>query len=161
MKFERPTVKALLEFEGADMFGQDGDETFSCSDPIESVAQVLECINEYNQDIRAWLKEPDISITIGAYRREKVSDLWIANQAENAAEFIRENFCEEHGDLDGEDRLSDADAKELEKRMHEVVSWYITKAKVFVCEHMESFVLDSDDLLELVQQLHPEWLEAK
>jgi hypothetical protein len=160
MIFNRPNVKALMEFEGADLFGQDGDETFSCSDPIEAIEQVLEGIGQY-EDIRRWLRGPGVYLPIGAYKRGQVSEAWVTRQSEAATEFIRENFCEEHGDLDGEDRLSDADAKELEQRMHAVVSWYITKAKVFSCEQLRLFALDSDDLLELVQQLHPEWLEAE
>lgn len=164
MNFQRPTVKALVEFQGADVFGEDGEESYSCSDAIECLTQVLDLTFDpeaMRMSVEQWLAEAEPFITIGAYKRTEVAPKWIDSQAESSAELLRDNFSEEHGDSDGDDRLTDEDAKELVRKMREVVSWYLTRAKVWSCEEMKSFTLDSEDILEVVQQLRPEWLKVK
>lgn len=156
MQFERPEVKRLLAFEGADVFGELDDETFSCTTAIECLSQVIETL--FGDEDKPLGPMDDYAVSIGAYKRNELSASWIQSQAEHSAEALRDNFCDEHGDLDGDDRLSDDNIKELERRMHEVVTWYSTQVKVFSCEHLKSFVLNSTDLLEVVQQLRPEWL---
>lgn len=164
MNFERPKVKALVEFQGADVFGEDGEESYSCSDATECLAQVLDRMLDPSvtgMSVQRWFTETEPFITIGAYKRTEVTPKWIDGQAESSAELLRDNFSEEHGDSDGDDRLTDDDGKELVRKMREVVSWYLTRAKVWSCEEIQSFTLDSADILEVVQQLRPEWLKVK
>ncbi len=38
------------------------------------------------------------------------------------------------------------------------MTWYASKATVYSLKQIKEFNLDADDLRELVEQLHPEWL---
>lgn len=162
MKFERPTVKALVEFKGADVFGEEGAESFTCSEAIECLEQALDITFDpdgMRMNVQDWLEDAAPFMTIGAYKRMQLTPAWIKNQAKSLTENLRENFSEEHGDEDGDDRLTDEHAKELMHKMHEVVTWYAVHARVWNCEELKKFRLDKDDILEVVQQLRPEWLK--
>lgn len=161
MNFTRPQIVAMLEFEGADYWAPQGAERFGSKTAVEVINEYLE--NEpllhASKDIPSFLKENPTWWTFTAYKRQVVDPRYHESWAESMAEQLRENFAEEHGDYDdGDDGLSDEDFIELKRRTRETVDWYLTKAKVFPCEHLRNFTLDADDILEVVQQMRPQWL---
>ncbi len=161
MSFTRPQLIAMSEFEGADIWGQDGDEEFSDQTGVECALRVLEQETFVPQTgaVAEWLKGNPTFITVKAHRRDQISPSQTERWAEWITEGLREHFSEEHGNPnDGDDGLSDDEIKELGARSLELATWYVSKATVFTCETLRSFTLDSEDILELVQECRPHWL---
>lgn len=160
--YTRPNILSLLEFKDADFFEPEGSERLAGTDPEVALVNMLErCELAFCGGAAAYLDTTTMLVGVVAYRRMPVDDFYRKGWPEALVERLREDFSEEHGDVDGEDRLSDDDAKELLTRMQGVVDWYLTRVNVFQCETARTWRFDNDDLRELVTQLKPEWLEPK
>ena len=158
MNFTRPNILALLAFEGAEFFGEEDREgSASATDALGYLKELLEYY-PVEEDAEAWLSSAEAYWAIAAYKRDKVSVGQIQIWAEWHTEMLREAYGEEHGDDEGDDRLSDEDKLELERRLRDVVHWYCTQATCCRLQQLKLFELLSADLRELVEQLHPEWL---
>lgn len=112
-------------------------------------------------DVRAYLRDEATFLTVEAYRRMGVSGSQRDDWTDGQVEWLRDVFCEEYANEDGDDLLSDDDAVELKTRMRAVVDWYVEHATVYTCESLRKWTFDSSDLLELIEVLRPEWLQQK
>lgn len=162
MNFTRPVLIAMIQFKGADVWGPDGYERFHWDHPLKLLEDYMEhdSLLKHSRDPVGFLRENPTWWTFTAYRRQgPIGESERASWAETMAEKLRENFAEEYGDYDdGDDGLTDTHVAELKSKTRAIVDWYLARAKVFPCEQLRSFRLDSDDILELVEQLRPEWL---
>jgi hypothetical protein len=160
--YTRPNILSLLEFQGADLFAAEGAEHLSQTDQEQALEEMLEnsALN-YCGDAKKFLETETLFVGVCAYKRQPVDDYFRKVWPEALVEHLREAFGEEHGDEDGEDRLSDADINELHTRMKDTVEWYLTRVKIFPCDVIRTWRFDNADLLELVEQLRPWWLEKK
>ena len=161
-RFTRPNIVSFMEFEGADFFALEGSEEVSDTDREAALGNMLDQSElALCGDAEKYLETMTLFMSVTAYRRMPVDDFYRKGWPEGLADYLREGFSEEHADESGDDRLSDADAAELLTRMQDTVNWYLGRVKVFQCESARIWRFDNDDLLELVQQLRPEWLERK
>ncbi len=138
-------------------------ESYTRQQAIEKLHKRLERMLEesvlrYTKDIPAWLSTTEQFLKVSAVKRETLSPAHASHWSDALVENLREYFGEEHGNEDGDDLLADDDLDTLHTKMREVTSFYLCKVKVYPCEHLRDFTLDSADILELVQQLRPEWL---
>lgn len=161
MEFARERVLSFLGFEGAKWFDRDGLEHVRFDTQLEALEVALdESILSATKDVCAYLRTETMFITMGAYEPLSISherERW----AEGHADWLRDSFIEEYGTEDGEDGLSEEDDAELQRRLLEVVDWYIAKAKVYPCNQLRTWTFDREDIMELVEQLRPEWLVEK
>ena len=158
--FTRPRLMELLRFEGADLFDSPSETIAPHADPVTALGSALDHNLGHCSDVSSYL-DTDLAlvIEIGAYRRMPIDSHDREAWSENLANKLREDFSEEHGDEEGDDRLSDADSRELVTKMRETVEWYLSRVKVYPCEVIQTWSFDTDDIRELVQQLRPEWLQ--
>lgn len=155
----RPNIQAFLNFDEADLFGPEMTEQISCTSHLDALEQMLdESHLPETADVRAWLTTEQQFWTLAAYKREKISDGDLERWAQWHMEHLRETFGEDYGNDEGDDGLSDEDIKELDRRAEELVKWYASKAKVWRCEQLRTFTFDAGDVLEMVEQLRPDWL---
>ena len=160
--YTRPNILSLLEFREAELFAMEGAETFSNSDAESALEEMLESSAlPHCGDVRKFLDTEVLFLGVSAYKRMPVDDFYRKAWPEGLVERLREDFGEEHGDEDGDDGLSDADINELHLRMKATVDWYLARVRNYPCEVVRTWRFDNADLLELVTQLKPEWLERK
>jgi hypothetical protein len=160
MQFTRPQILAMLEFQGADIWGEDGAEEFYDKSPLDCALRLLdESFVPQTGAVVEWLQTNPTFITVVAHKRNQVEVREVEGWGEGTAENLREWFCEEYGDPNmGDDGLPDDDIQELRRRSVELTAWYVSKARVYTCEPLRSFRLDSGDILELVQQCRAHWM---
>jgi len=158
--FVRPNIVSLLEFKSADFFAEEDTEQILHTDPEAALADMLSRW-EYLVDSPEKLLQVTLTMSVSAYRRMPIEDFYRKAWPESLVEKLREDFGEEHGDEDGDDRLSDTDINELHVRMKDTVEWYLTRVRSHPCEIIRTWRFDKGDMLELIQQFHPEWLEKK
>lgn len=155
----RPNIRALLEFQGADVWGEGGAEEYYETDPIAAVLRIMdESLLPVTGGVVEYLRDHPEFITVEACRREGVSVSTIERWADSISELHRELFDEDFGHPERGDCLSAEDQDELNRRVLETVSWYVGRAKVGVVQPLRRFTLDSGDILELIQEHRPEWL---
>ena len=164
-EFTRPQLLSLLGFEEGDLFTYDQyAEQLSATTALDALEELLdhhECDTWLKGagDIRAYLTTNEGWEQIDAYRRDEISDNQKDDWADYIVEHLREMFGEEYGNHDdGDDGLDDVAAAEFKARAAALVEFYVSKAQVFNCTKVRSWKLDSLDLLEVVEQLRPEWL---
>lgn len=158
--FSRPNVLACVGFEGADVFGSEDEETYSITNAIDALDHMLTqswipVEPNIHEALERWADDAQFKII--ALKLEEVRKDWAEDHAELLAQQLRENFRDDYRYHDDED-LQPHETIELTQRLKDVATWYLTRAKVGACNEVASWVFDKDDLLELVQQLRPEWL---
>lgn len=166
-EFSRPQVLSLLGFEEGELFTSDHyAEHLQCTTALDALEEMLEH-NEHGTwlkgagDIRAFLRENPTWVDIDAYRRDEISKNQLESWGERLTEVLREWFGEEYGNFDdGDDGLLYDTVREMERKATELATWYVSKARVYNCTKVRSWRLDSADLLEIVEQLRPEWLDV-
>jgi len=159
MNFTRPTVLSLLSFEGADLYGEKSDESLVHTSALQALEAMLDDSElRYSGDVDLYLETTELFLSVAAYYRMVVSSGYRDRWAESLVELLREAFGEEHGNEEGDDRLSDDAALELRARAADLVSWYVAAATVWHCEKLRTWTFDRDDLRELVAELRPAWL---
>lgn len=155
----RPNIRALLEFQGADVWGEGGAEEYYETDPIAAVLRIMDdSLLPVTGGVAEYLRDHPQFITVEACRREGVSASTIERWADSIAQQCRDLFDEDYSHPEHGDRLSPEDEAELNRRVLETVSWYVGRARVGIVEPLRRFTLDSGDILELIQQHRPEWL---
>jgi len=155
----RPNIQAFLNFDEAPLFGPEDTERIVSTTHLSAIEEMLDASGlPETEDVQAWLLTQEEFWTIAAYKPETVSPAEVATWAGYAAENLRECFTEEYGDEDGDDRLSTEDIAELDRRMVELASWYTERCKVWRCEQVRTFTFDSADVLEMIRELRPDWL---
>jgi hypothetical protein len=160
--YTRPNILSLLEFKGADLFAADGAEHLSQTDQEEALGEMLDnSALSFCGDAKKFLETETLFIGVCAYKRQPVDDFYRKAWPEGLVEYLREGFGEEHGGEDGDDHLSDADLNELHTRMKDTVEWYLSRVRVYPCEVIRKWTFDNADLLELVEQLRPEWIKEE
>jgi hypothetical protein len=159
--FDRPNVLSLLSFEGADCFDSGDSESIRFSTALEALEGMLDdCDLSWCGDATKYLETETLFCSLTAYKRMPVDAPERGRWSENLVEQLREWFGEGYGNEDGEDRLSDDDTKGLQARMRDITDWYLARVKVYSCEKLRTWTLDNADLLELVKQLRPDWLNT-
>lgn len=108
-------------------------------------------------NVRAYLQDQQVFLTVDAYRRMSASGR-SEDWTEGQVAWLRDGFCDEYADEEGDDRLTDEQLVELTARMRAVVDWYIQHAHVYPCESVRRWTFGREDLLELVAVLRPAWL---
>ena len=164
MEFARERVLDFLGFEEGDCFDtSQHTENVRFSTQFEALEEMLDTSElafiGTQGGMRQYLLDTSLYLDVHAFKRQGISETERDTAAEWIMEHIRESFTEQYGDMDGDDRLTDDEVKEFKRRCRELHDWYLTKAHVFLVDHLRSWNFDKDDLLELVQQLRPSWLE--
>ncbi len=155
----RPNIQAFLDFSDGTLFGPEDSERIVSTSKLEALEELLDESNlPHTRDVEAWLTTQEQFWTIAAYKPDTVTPTEISSWADLGLENIRERFCEEYGDEDGDDRLSEEDFLEMTDRMRALVGWYVSRCKVWRCEQLRTFTFDSADVLQMVQELRPDWL---
>ena len=163
-EFARERVVDFLGFEEGDCFDiSPRTEVVRFDTQLEALEAMLDeselAFIGGQGDVRSYLLATTLYLGVCAFKRQVISNSERDSTAEWMAENIRERFSEEYGDVDGDDRMSAEDAGELNRRMRELYDWYLSKVHVYPVDHLRDWMFDKDDLLELVQQLRPSWLE--
>ncbi len=155
----RPNIQAFLDFNEGTLFGPEDSERIVSSSHLDAIEEMLDQSGlPETEDVEAWLKTQTWFWTIAAYKPDTVSRGDITQWAEWHAEHLREAFGEDYGDEDGEDRLSDEAIAELNRRTLELAEWYVSKVTVWRCEQLRTFTFDCEDVLQMVKELRPDWL---
>jgi hypothetical protein len=155
----RPNIQAFLDFNEGTLYGPGDSERIVSTSHLGAIEEMLDASGlPETEDVEAWLKTQTWFWTIVAYKPDTVSQGDVAQWADWHAEHLREAFGEDYGDEDGEDRLSDKDIRELGRRTLELAEWYVSRVKVWRCEQLRTFTFDSADVLQMVQELRPDWL---
>lgn len=158
----RPSIQAFFDFSEGTLFGPEDTERIVSTSHLAAIEDMLDESNlQYTEDVEAWLTTQEQFLTIAAYKPETCSKGEASNWALGAAETLRDQFGEEYGNEEGDDRLSDDDIAELNRRATELVEWYVSRCKVWRCEQLRTFTFDSADLLQMVREIRPDWLKKK
>ncbi len=165
MEFGRERVLDFLGFEEGDCF-----ESNDCSERVRFETQIsaleamldeseLAFIGNKDGAVREYLESMTLYLSVYAFKRNVIGEPARQQAAEWIVDLVRDNFCDEYGDYDGNDRMSDDAIVEFVAKSRELYDWYLSKVKVHNVERLRGWTFDKDDLLELVQQLRPSWLE--
>ncbi len=155
----RPNIQVFLDFTEAPLFGPEEGERITSTSHLGAIEEMLDASGlPETGDVQTWLLTESQFWTIAAYKPDTVGHAEMGTWAGVATETLRESFGEEYGDEDGDDRLSTEDGAELDRRAVELVNWYVERCKVWRCEHVRTFTFDGEDVLEMIRQLRPEWL---
>ncbi len=95
-------------------------------------------------------------VCVKAYARRKVSDAWLKRTAADLIEQAEEAFDEEYGDPDGDERCDIATKK---GDIEAVLRVAFADVTVWGCRVIGEVWLDADDVLALVRDHAPEWLD--
>lgn len=158
----RPNIQAFLDFNEGTLFGPEDAERIVSTSHLGAIEDMLDESNlQYTEGVEAWLTTQEQFWTIAAYKPDTCSKGEISNWALGMTEGLREQFGEAYGDEEGDDRLSDDDIAELNRRATDLVEWYLSRSKVWRCEQLRTFTFDSADVLQMVRELRPDWLKKK
>lgn len=164
MEFARERVLDFLGFEEGDCFDtNEHTENVRFTTQFDALEHMLEeselAFVGSQGNVRQYLRDTSLYLHVSAFKRQGLSNVYRDDASEWLVEVTRERFSEEYGDQDGDDRLSDDDVVEFKRRMRELHDWYLSRVHVFLVDYLRSWTFDKDDLLELVQQLRPSWVE--
>lgn len=162
-KLTRAPVRSLLEFATKEhCFDSLPSERVRFSNIEDALCAMLdESVLAFCGDVRAYLATEQVFLSVTVFQRMTVSDSQRDCWTDGQIEWLRDGFQEEYADEEGDDRLSDEHAAELKVRMRSVIDWYIDHATVYCCDELRTWTFDSDDLLELVTALRPDWLTRR
>lgn len=133
------------------------NENLTHDSHADAVLEVVELRCDPDRPMEAAIRAMG-DVCVKAYARRKVSDAWFKRAAADLAERAEEFFGEEYGDPDG-DAPCDVAAKKDD--IEAVLRSALAGVTVWSCRVIGEVWLDADDMIALVRDHAPEWLDRQ
>jgi hypothetical protein len=144
-------------FDNADFYTCSDTNRVTLESPEEAIRELLDLHmvpgrNEIN------VIRDHTPITVFAFKRGQVSDMWIESTAEWLLDQAAEWFSDEYGDPDGSNQDIDDDTiKHVMPAMKAAVKQLVECGTVWNCEHVVSRNFDADQVIVMMFERYPEW----
>ena len=132
-------------------------EVKTCEDPVEAVMDLLDAGHEEGVSLEAQVEELG-DMEIVAYSHSTIDDAWFRRLTDTFIELAAESFDEEYGNCDED---SDCTPKVKKKRaeIDAAMRRVFSDIKPWRVHEVGRVTLTADDVLALVRDHAPEWLD--
>ena len=143
-----------LEFDNADYYGGEDEETLEYTSPEEYIERIIE---DWGKN---WIKAiPEASpIFVRAYKRREIDEHWIRHQAERFSRNINEAFQEDFGDPDGD--ANQPDSMKFISEIADLVKRILSTGEVWQCDPIGSRKFSAEEVEKMMRENRPEEFEG-
>lgn len=141
----------------ADYYGCRDREVKNCEDPVEAVTDLIDDGHEEGVTTETQIAALG-DVEIVAYSHDEIEDAWFRRLTDSIIEVASESFDEEYGDTSGDFDVTPKVKKKaaaIEGAMRRVFA----DIKPWLVHEVGRVTLTADDVLALVRDHAPEWLQ--
>ena len=143
-------------FDNADFYDDGEGGPLIHESPEDAIAAIIDA--GFGRNVTEAI-EKNCPLQVTAWARKKVTEDWIANEAERMAEDLNDSIEESFGDPDGyhEDRI--VEQSDLQTALADLIREQTADCTPYQCERVGTRVYSAQEVEAILRQECPEWFE--